>query len=339
MKKSRILILNATCLDVVDANKTWLDSLDAEFVCDPAFRTLSPEQVDSVLRDADGLVLPSAIRTLPSRKQMETHTRLKVLSIAASGYDWLDVQAATELGIVVPFAPVTEGAEVVADMTFALMLAVARQVPHHHQLMQAGRYERGIGVALWKKTLGIVGLGNIGRAVARRAKGFDMNVLAVEPYPQQDFVRSNGVTLTNLDDLLRKSDFISLHVRLDETTRGMIGRRELGLMKPSAFLINAARQELVDEQALAEALPAGRLAGAAMDDPPARKDSPMLTLPNFVCTPHLGNRAIEGITAVFKAAVQNAVDVLHGRRPAMLVNPQVYDLPERQQRFPKGTAR
>lgn len=339
MSKPRILILNGTCLDVVEANRAWLNSLDAEFVCDPAFRALTPQQADEALADADGLVLPSAVRTLPSRTQMETHTRLKVLSIAASGYDWLDVQAATDLGIVVPFAPVAEGAEVVADMTFALMLAAARQVPHHHQLMQAGRYERGLGVSLWKKTLGIVGLGNIGRAVARRAKGFDMNLLAVEPYPNADFVRQYGVKLTSLDELLRESDFVSLHVRLDENTRNMIGPRELAMMKPSAFLVNAARQELVDEAALTEALLAKRLAGAAIDDPPQQKNSPLFTLPNFVCAPHLGNRAVEGVTAVFKAAVQQAVDVLRGRKPALLVNPKVYDLPASQQRFAKGAIR
>ncbi|MBN1553756.1 MAG: hypothetical protein JXA11_03355 [Phycisphaerae bacterium] len=337
MSRPRILILNSSCLDLVETRQAWLDSLSAEFVCDPAFRTLTPEQADEVLADADGLVLPAAIRTLPSREQMETHARLKVLSIAASGYDWLDVRAATDLGIVVPFAPVVEGAEVVADMTFALMLAVARQLPYHHQLLQNGQYERGVGVSLWKKTLGIVGLGNIGKAVARRAKGFDMNILAAEPYPDAEFVRQNGTTLTNLEELLRESDFVSLHVRLDESTRNMISQSELAMMKPSAMLINAARQELVDEKALTEALLEKTIAAAAMDDPPLEKDSPLLTLPNFVCAPHLGNRAIEGMEAVFRTAVRNAVDVLHGFRPALLVNPRVYDLPEAQRRFPKGT--
>lgn len=336
MKKPRILILNATCLDVVETHRSWLDSLNAEFVYDSSFRTLTPQQADDILADADGLILPAAVRALPSREQMEKHARLKVLSLAASGYDWLDVSAATDLGIAVPFAPVAEGAEVVADMTFALLLAVVRQVPYHHHLLQTGRYERGMGVSLWRKTLGIVGLGNIGRAVARRAKGFDMNLLAVEPAPDATFVQTYGVKLTSLDELLRDSDFVSLHVRLNESTRNLIGPRELARMKPSAFLINTARQELVDEQALTEALLAGRLAGAALDDPPQQKNSPLLTLPNFVCVPHLGNRAIEGVTAVFQTAVRNAVDVLHGRRPALLVNPRVYDLPEHQQRFAKG---
>jgi len=333
MDKPRILLLNGTCLDVLDQHKDWLKTLSADIVADPSFRTIKPDQVDSILKDADALILPAMIRNLPLAEHMERFSRIQTLSIAASGYDWLDVEAATRCGIAVTFAPVTEGAEVVADMTFGLMLAVARQIPHYHQLIQAGKYERGMGVSLWKKTLGIVGLGNIGRAVARRAAGFDMKILATEPYPNMDFVRQYDVELVPLDRLLKRSDFVSLHIRLDPTTEKMFGAREFGLMKPTAFLINAARQELVDEAVMTQTVLAGKIAGVAMDDPPKDKNSPLLRLPNFVCAPHSGNRAIEGVNAVFKCAVQNAVDVLSGIRPKFVVNPKVYDLPESQKRF------
>jgi D-3-phosphoglycerate dehydrogenase len=321
--RKRLLILNPTCLDVIDAHRDYLDAQSVEWIADPAFRQLQPNQVDALLHEADALILPASLRNLPLAEHMERHKRLQVLSIAASGYDWLDVPAATRCGIVVTNAPVREGVEVVADMTWGLMLSVSRQIPHHDRQVRAGRYERGMGVSVWGKTLGIIGLGNIGTAVARRARGFDVRVLACEVQPDMAFVREHNVELVSLDELLRRSDFVSLHLRLDESTRGIIGDRELRLMKPSAFLINAARAELVDENALSDAVVNGMIAGAGLDDPPMRRDCPLIELPNVVYTPHLGNRAIEGVHAVFRCAIDNALAVLDGRRPEFVVNPEV----------------
>jgi phosphoglycerate dehydrogenase-like enzyme len=209
------------------------------------------------------------------------------------------------------------------------MLAVARRIPHHDRQVRSGRHDRGTGASVWGKTLGIVGLGRIGRAVARRATGFEMRVRAAEPEPDVECVREHGVELTSLEELLRRADFVSLHVRLDPRTAGMIGARELAWMKPSAYLVNAARAELVDGDALAAAILGGRIAGAALDDPPARPDSPLLGSPDVVFTPHLGNRAIEGMHAVFRCAIDNALAVLGGRRPELVVNPEVYERPYR----------
>ena len=147
----------------------------------------------------------------------------------------------------------------------------------------------------------------------------------LEPDPDHAFVREHGIAVVPLERLLAESDFVTLHVRLDPQTEGMIGRREIDAMKPSAFLINTARARLVDEQALTEAIVAGRIAGAGLDDPPADRQSPLLGLPNVVFTPHLGNRAIEGVHAVFRCAVDNALAVLAGERPAFVVNPEVYE--------------
>ncbi len=324
-RKPRLLILNPTCLEVLEAHRAHLDQSGVEWVAEPTFMSLRAGDADIALADANALILPSSIRTLPSAEQMQRHPSLKVLSIAASGYDWLDVDAATARGIVVTFAPIREGVEVVADMTFGLMLAVARQIPHFHNEICAGRYGRGMGVSLWGKTLGIVGLGRIGQAVARRATGFDMQILAVEPAPDAGFVAKHGVRLVDLQTLLRESDFVSLHVRLDAQTDGMIGVAELALMKPSAIIVNAARQQLIDEAALADAMLKGRLAGAGLDDPPKWRDSPLCGLPNVVFAPHHGNRAIEGVHAVFRCAIDNALAVLAGRRPDLVVNPEVYE--------------
>ncbi len=327
--KPKLVILNPTCLEVLEAHRGHLDGLGVDWRGETGFCSLQERDVDSALQDADALVLPAAIRDLPRAEHMRWYRSLKVLSIAASGYDWLDVEAATANGIVVTNAPVIEGIEVVADMTWALLLAVSRQIPHFHQSICAGNYERGMGVAAWRKTLGIVGLGNIGRAVARRAAGFEMRVLATEPKPDQAFLVKQGIQLVSLETLLRESDFISLHVRLDTSTRGMIGHRELAMMKPAAILINAARQQLVDETALVEAILGERLAGAGLDDPPSRPDTPLRGHPSVVFAPHHGNRAIEGVHAVFRAAIDNAVAVLAGRRPEWVVNPAVFSKPFR----------
>jgi len=328
--RTRILILNGTCLDVVEHHRAWLASLEAEIIADPSHRHIDPDRMGDVLAGAQGVIVPTSAPIRPCH--METSPDLQVISIAASGYESVDLDAATRCGIVVTNAPIREGTEVVADLTWGLILAVTRQVPYHNRLLQAGRYERGMGVAVWGKTLGIVGLGRIGKAVARRARGFEMNVLATETAPDHHFVRTHGIELVSLDDLLRRADIVSLHLRIDPQTKGIIGVRELSLMKPSAYLINTARRELVDELALQEALLSGRIAGAAVDDPPTVKDSPLLKRPNFVCTPHLGNRAIEGADAVFRCAVENALAVLQGRRIEYVLNPQVYNGPLRARR-------
>jgi len=333
-RKPRLVILNPTCLDVIDDHREWLGSLEIEVVADQAWRSLTAADLAGVLDRADAAILPAGLRNQPDASGMATATGLKVLSIAASGYEWLDVEAATQCGIVVTYAPIREGAEVVADMAWGLMLATARQIPYHDNLVRAGNHQRGMGQCLWRKTLGIVGLGNIGKAVARRAQGFEMPILAVEPCPDKAFVKRGGIELVSLVELLGRSDFVSLHVRLNEHTTGMIAGPELALMKPSAYLINTARGQLVDEEALTEALINGRIAGAALDEAPCRKDSELLRLSNFVTTPHLGNRAIEGVNAVFRCAVDNVISVFRGEQPQHVVNPEVYEIAPRRRRFP-----
>jgi len=200
-----------------------------------------------------------------------------------------------------------------------------RQIPYHHQKLSRGDETRGMGTSLFGKTLGIAGLGAIGRELAIRAVGLKMRVIASDPQPDRKFAADHHIDLLSLDELLRQSDFLSLHVRLDDQTRNMIGARELGLMKRNAYLINAARRELVDEEALVVAILAAQIAGAALDDPPGPAAKKLLGLPNVVFTPHLGNRAIEGVHGVFRSALEAAIQVLGGQRPTRIVNPQVYE--------------
>lgn len=321
-EKPRILVLNKTCLEVFDHHREWMAAQeDVEILPDPAGGDLKPEDTPACFEGAAVVVLPG-VSVLP--EHMESMRALKVISLASSGFESVDVEAATRCGIVVTNALVREGAEVVADMALALMLAVAREIPYHHQQIVIGEPIRGMGTCLWSKTLGIVGLGNIGKGVARRAAGFDMRVLATEPFPDHAFVQERNIELVPLDELLDRADFVSLHVRLNADTDGMIGARELALMKPTAFLVNTARKKLVNEDALEEAVLTGIIAGAALDDPPTA-NSPLLQLPNFIATTHLGNRAIEGVHAVFRGALENALAVLRGQRPQSVVNPEVYD--------------
>ena len=320
----RLLVLNSSCLEVVEDHRVWIEAEGVQLLAEQAFRHLNPEQAAALLRDADAVILPAASLMPLNGSHLAGAPRLLVCSIAASGYEWFDIEAATQHGIVVSIAAGGEGAEVVADLTWGLMLAVARQIPYRHQLICEGKDQRGMGTSVFGKTLGIIGLGNIGRAVVRRARGFNMRILASDPHPDEAFVCEHGVQLVPQDELLEQADFVSLHLRLCEATSGILGRRELLRMKPTAYLLNTARKGLVDEEALVAAILEKRIAGAGLDDPPGGPGKKLLGLPNVVFTPHLGNRAIEGVHGVLRLAVENALAVLHGQRPRFLVNPEVY---------------
>lgn len=320
--KPHIVIANGSCWDVYAHNKTWLAEQSATFESDAGYHLLSSEEFENVLRKADGAVGPWGLVT---SQLMEKCEKLKVISFASSGYDNIDLDEATRKGIVVTNAPVAELSESVADLTIGFMLATARKIPQHHNQVCAGDHSRGLDSTLWRKTLGIVGLGAIGRAVARRAVGFEMRLLASEPFPDESFVADHQIELVDLEVLLQQSDFVSLHVRLTLETKFMIGRRELERMQPSAVIINTARQDLINEQELAEALIAGHIAGAGLDDPPHDAASPLLHRADVVLMPHQGNRTRLACNAILRQGVLNALAVLNGQRPGTVLNPEVYN--------------
>jgi D-3-phosphoglycerate dehydrogenase len=324
-ERPALLVLNPTCLDVIDAHRAWIESQGIELLAEQSYRTASEETILAALKRADAVILPAAIRNLPLAQHMRACPRLRVCAIAASGFEWLDVDAATRNGIVVCFAPGGVGAEVVAEMAVAMMFAVAREIPYHNQQLCRGGQTRGMGTSLFGKTLGIVGLGAIGRELALRAQGLKMTVVACEPQPNPQFVADHRIEVLPLEELLRRSDFVSLHVRLNEQTQNMISSAQLGLMKPTAYLVNTARRELVDEESIAAAILSAQIAGAALDDPPGPSAQKLLGLRNVVFTPHLGNRAIEGVHGVFRSALDGAIRVLRGERPQFVVNPEVYE--------------
>lgn len=251
--------------------------------------------------------------------------RLRIICKHGAGVDNIDVAAATRAGIPVTNAP-GANSDAVADLAFGLMLAAARSIPLADRAVREGEWPRLVGTEVWRKTLGIIGTGRIGKQVARRARGFEMEILGYDPYPDPGFAEAVGMTYVPLEELLRRSDFVTIHVPLTPGTRGLIGRTELARMKPEAFLFNLSRGSIVDEAALYEALASGRLAGAGLDvfeaEPPG-KENPLLGLKNFIATPHMGAYTREAMQAVGMETVQNIHRVFSGERPLNVVNPEV----------------
>ena len=276
-----------------------------------------------LLRDVDGAIISSMPLTDAVLAQVPS---LRVVAVRGVGYDSVDVEAATRRGIPVLVAP--GFTESVADYTFGLMLGVARQVAQADRMVRAGRWEVLVSTNICGKTLGIIGLGRIGKAVARRARGFDMPILATDVVRDEAFAQQYGVTYVALEELLQHADIVSINAPLSHGTQHLIDAHALGLMRPTAFLINTARGGLVDEAALAAALRAGKLAGAGLDvfhDEPLHQN-PFHGLENVVLSPHLAAYSREGLRETGVLAAQGVVAVLEGRRPdaAVLVNPAVY---------------
>ena len=263
------------------------------------------------LAQADGLIVRSATRV--TEELLAAAPRLRVVGRAGVGVDNVDVEAATRRGVLVMNTP-GGNAVSVAEHTFALLLALARSVPQLSASVHAGRWEKSgvVGVELRGKTLGLVGLGRVGTEVALRARALEMNVLAYDPYVSPEAARDSDVELVPLDDLLARSDFISLHAALSASSEKMIDAATIAKMKRGARLINCARGELVDEAALTDALRSGHIAGAALDtfaeEPP--RGSPLLGLPSVVATPHVAGSTAEAQEEVGTLIAQQVRDFL-----------------------------
>jgi phosphoglycerate dehydrogenase-like enzyme len=256
---------------------------------------------------------------------LDANPQLRVIARAGVGYDAVDVPAATARGIAVTIAPNTNQGSV-AEHTFCLLLALAKRLVPQHLAIQAGRWPRGTNLPLRTRTLGLIGLGRIGRAVALRALAFEMRVVAYDPYPDPGFAAATGITLLTLEQVLSESDYVSLHVPATEESRHLINKQTLALMKPSAFLINTARGAVVNEGDLYESLKAGRLAGAGLDvfeqEPPG--PNPLLTLDNVVLTPHAAGVDLRSRDDMALSAAEAIVALSRGDWPAdKVVNPEV----------------
>ncbi len=257
--------------------------------------------------------------------------RLRVISQYAVGVDNVDLEAATARSIPVGHTPGVL-TEATADLTFALLMAAARRIPEGIENVRAGQWHTWeplgfLGADVWGATLGIVGLGRIGTAVARRGRGFGMRVLYHDRARKPDLEAELGLEYAELDDLLAQADFVSLHTPLTPETHHLIAARELGLMKPTAILINTSRGPVVDTNSLYEGLRAGTIAAAALDvtDPePLPPDHPLLTLPNCIVLPHIASATVTTRERMAVMAAENLLTGLRGARLPYCANPEVY---------------
>ncbi|HEV2177107.1 MAG TPA: D-glycerate dehydrogenase [Terriglobia bacterium] len=279
-------------------------------------------------RDTEGLLAVGARVTV---EVLQAAAKLRVVANAGVGVDHVDVAACTARRIAVTNAP-GGVEEATADLAFALLLAAARRVVEGDRTIRQGRWQHWQWDLLWgadvhHKTLGIYGFGHIGQAMARRGRGFAMRILYYSRHRVAESVeRELGAEYVDRGTLLRNSDFLSLHVPLTLETERLIQARDLALMKPSAFLINTARGRVVDEEALASALKAGKLAGAGLDvfEREPRVHPTLLEMSNVVLLPHIGSATAETRLQMARLAAENLLAALEGRRPPNLVNPEIY---------------
>lgn len=278
--------------------------------------------------DADGLKGFEAIVVGVQRitREMLQNSSVKIIAKHGVGVDNIDLEAATELGIPVTVTP-NANAVSVAELTIGFIFALSKKlIDLHNNLYQKRQFVSNVGLELHGKILGIVGFGSIGTEVAKRALCLGMRVLVYDPYVEESNLRELGVEKTELDELLRQSDFVSLHVPLNESTRHLIDREKISLMKRTAYLINTARGGVVDEKALAEALKSGQIAGAALDVfdvEPLPADSPFFDCPNVIMTPHVGAHTYEAILRMNMMAAESIVDFFNGKIPKHVVNRDV----------------
>lgn len=291
-----------------------------------AYDRVAPSREDEVCRaiqGADAIVVTAMFPV--TRKIIESCGRLKMIAIRSAGFEGSDLKAATDRGVVVTHNP-GSNADSVADMTIGLMLAVSRQIAQKDREMRKGLYPRASGGEdLFRKTVGIIGLGNVGKRVARRLQGFETRIIANDIVEYPDFQERYGIPCRSKEALLREADFVTIHVPLDGSTRGMIGGDRLRLMKRTAFLINTSRGAVLDECALYNALREGWIAGAGLDvfeaEPPVFRDH--LLLENVVSTPHVAGLSNQASYAMAMQTVEKVIALFEGRIPENVLNPEV----------------
>lgn len=296
-----------------------VEILEQEFSVDKADK-LSEGELLEIIGEYDAIVVRSATKVT---KTVIEKSNLKAIGRAGVGVDNIDVEAATKKGIMVVNAP--EGNTIAAsEHTIALLTSLARNIPQAVHSIKSGKWERGkyVGVELKDKTLGVVGLGRIGRDVAKKAIGLGMNVLAYDPYVIKEAAESANIKVTDLDNVFRKSDFITFHVPLTENSYHMVNKPQLDIMKEGVILVNCARGGIIDEEALLGALETGKVSGCALDvfehEPPF--DSPLLKLPNVIATPHLGASTAEAQINVAKDVACDITRALKGELVKYPVN-------------------
>ncbi len=289
----------------------------------------SKQEVLEMARDADVVAIQS-IQQFLTRDVMSKLERCRCVIRAGAGYDNIDYEAATDLGIMVCNTP-TYCTDDVADHAMALMLSAVRNVPRLSAKLHEGQYARELAVPTRRikgSTVGIIGLGRIGGTFARRIGGWDVNLLAYDPYITEERARSFNASLVSLDELLARCDFLTIHCPLTDETRHMLDREAFAKIKPGLVLVNTARGPIVDQDALIAAVEDGRVWAAGLDvfeEEPLPKNSPLMAYDNIVLTPHVAANSPEARHDVYSLICEISADVVRGRVPRFVVNPKVLD--------------
>jgi D-3-phosphoglycerate dehydrogenase len=321
---SKVLVALPTVHEHLHAALERLRAAGCEIVFNPHGRTFSEDEL--------GAALPEVVATIAgtepyTERVFAAAPQLKVVARSGVGYDAIDVAAATRHRVAIAMG-FGANHNAVADFAFSLMAALASKLIPYHALVADGRWQRSAHMPLWEATAGIIGLGRIGQALARRCRGFEMRVLAYDVLPDAGFARQHGVELVDLATLFAAADFVSVHAPHTAETHKIVNRERIALMKPTAFLVNTARGGLVDEGALAEALRDRRIAGAGLDVfeiEPLPPQSPLRDLPNVVMTPHCAGSNLDAIAAMADRCVDNVLALLEDRDPGAdyVLNPEV----------------
>ncbi|MHA1303974.1 MAG: 2-hydroxyacid dehydrogenase [Candidatus Heimdallarchaeaceae archaeon] len=289
---------------------------------------ITKEEIINYAADAEGLL---CLLTDKIDKEIMERTNIKAIANYAVGYDNIDIKTATERKIPVSNTPgvLTDST---ADLTWALILGVSRRIVEADKFVREGKFDGWapmlfLGGDFYNKTIGIIGMGRIGQAVAQRAKGFGMEILYYSKTRKAEIERDLGAKFVTLDELLSQSDYVSLHCPYTPDTHHLIGEKEIALMKSSSYLINTARGKVIDEEKLIEALKEGKIRGAGFDvyynEPKVSED--LIKLENVVLLPHIGSASIETRTKMAVMAAENLIEALNGRKPSNIVNPEIYE--------------
>jgi len=314
LKHAHILV-TATSYGKNDTRlKTELEALVASVTYNPTGKPLTSQQVAELLPGIDGYI---AGLDIIDRSALEKADHLKVIARYGVGVDSVDLAAAREKGIVVTNTPGANSVSV-AELALGLMLALARQIPEAVTAVHQGKWPRLSGLSLENKTVGLLGLGAIGKQLAIRLRGFDCRILAYDPFADKAFAAENRIQLASLEKVITEADFVSLHLPLLPETRFLVNADFLAKMKKGSYLINTSRGEVVDEGALLAALESGHLRGAGLDaftiEPPD-PSNPLLQLPQVIATPHLGAQTDGATSNMGWLAMQDCLAVLRGDEP------------------------
>jgi len=314
LKECRLLVTPTSYGKNDPRLKTQLEEQVGEVIYNPTGKPLTSAELAQLLPGIDGYI--AGLDGIDAQALLAAD-RLKVIARYGVGVDKVDLVAAREKGIVVTNTPGANSVSV-AELALGLMLALARQIPEAADAVHQGKWPRYSGLSLEGKTIGIVGLGAIGKQLARRLAGFDCRILAHDPFADAAFARDNHVELAELNKVVEEADFITLHLPLLPETRGMVNDTFLNRMKKGAFLINTSRGEVLDEEALLRALQSGHLKGAGLDafavEPPDPKN-PLLALPQVIATPHLGAQTDGATSNMGWFAMRDCLAVLQNKEP------------------------